>query len=99
MTVKTIKTYLQWSESRQVLSKFLQIGDIVDEEIEEYFLNVLPPITWNNNIIQIGEPCDNVEGKNTYSTLKRTSEGWIWAGECHKDKTENKISKYNYTLN
>lgn len=36
-----IKTYSQWSESRQDLSKFLQIGDIVDEEIVEYFLNAL----------------------------------------------------------
>jgi len=70
MTTKPVKTYSQWSESRQDLSKFLQIGDIVDEEIVEYFLNVLPPKTWNNSVIQIGEACDYVEGKATYSTLK-----------------------------
>jgi hypothetical protein len=98
MSVKTIKTYEQWHESRQDLSKFLQIGDIVDEEMVEYFLNVLPPKTWNNSIIQIGEPCDLVEGKNTYSTLKRTSKGWEWAGECHKGQTENKINELSWTF-
>jgi len=95
---KTIKTYSQWHEARQELSKFLQVGDIVDEEIVEYCLNVLPPKTWNNNIIQIGEPCDFVEGKQTYSTLMNTPDGWAWAGECHRGQTENKVNEYNYTL-
>ena len=93
-----IKTYSQWSESRKDLSEFLQIGDIVDEEIVDFCLNVLPPKTWNNSIIQIGEAVDFVEGKQTYSTLKNTSDGWIWAGTCHKGQTENKVNELNYTF-
>ena len=93
---KMTKTYQQWTESRTELSKFLQIGDIVDEEIQDFFINVLPPACWNSEVIQIGEACDHVEGKATYSTLKKTSEGWAWAGECHKGKTENKVGIYSY---
>lgn len=93
MIIKTIKTYEQWSESKKDLSEFFQIGDLVDEEIVDFCLNVLPPKTWNNSVIQIGEAVDFVEGKQTYSTLKNTPEGWTWAGTCHRGQTENKVNE------
>jgi len=88
-----VKTYEQWSESRQDLSKFLQIGDLVDEEIAEYFINVLPPACMSGGIVQIGEPSDHVEGHATYETLKRTSDGWQYAGTCHRGQTEHKAGE------
>lgn len=34
-----IKTYANWKGD---LEEYLQIGDVVDEEMADYFLNVLP---------------------------------------------------------
>ncbi|MHB8390383.1 MAG: hypothetical protein ACYDBH_12495 [Acidobacteriaceae bacterium] len=38
-----MKTYSGWGESRQSLDHYLQIGDVVDQEMADYFVNVLPP--------------------------------------------------------
>jgi hypothetical protein len=80
-----IKTYENWNCS---LSEYLQIGDLVDEEMKNYFRDVLPPATCNYNCIQIGEPYSHVDGRATYATLKRTSEGWAYAGHCWRGQTE-----------
>jgi len=85
----TVKKYSDWQGD---LGDFLQVGDLVDQEMVDYFLNVLPPITWNNNIIQISEPNDHVDGKATYSTLVNSSEGWRYAGNCHRGQTQNKVN-------
>lgn len=77
-----MKTMKQWNESGQMLNEFLKIGDLVDEEMKMYFLEVLPPRTWTNRVIQIGEPCDSdSQGHLTYSTLIRDAEGWKYVGE------------------
>jgi hypothetical protein len=86
-----MKTFSNWKGN---LSEYLQIGDLVDDEMVEYFLNVLPPACWNSKVIQIGEPYSHVEGKATYSTLKNTSEGWVYAGTCHRGQTEHKPSQW-----
>jgi len=39
-----MKTYAAWGESRQSLDHFLAIGDDVDQEMADYFVNVLPPV-------------------------------------------------------
>lgn len=66
---------------------FLQIGDLVDKEFVEYFINVMPPATMNSHCIQIGEPYSHMNGKATFSTLKKTEEGWVYAGHCHRGQT------------
>lgn len=89
--IPKMKTYANWNSN---LDEYLKIGDVVDEEMKMYFLNVLPPLTWTNEIIQISEPYSSVEGRNTYSTLVNTEHGWTYAGNCHKGKYEHKISEY-----
>lgn len=86
---RIIKTYDGWKDSK--LSEYLQIGDLVDEDMFNYFLNVLPPATLTHNIIQIGEAYDHYEGQPTYITLKRTPEGWEYAGHCLRGQVENKV--------
>jgi len=77
-----MKTMEQWKESKLNLEKFLQVGDEVDETIKSYFINVLPPKTATYNCIQIGEPYDiNEKGQDTYFTLQRESNGWIFVGD------------------
>jgi len=90
-----IKKYSDWKGD---LGDYLQIGDLVDEEMVDYFINVLPPACMSGGVVQIGEPSSHVEGRATYPTLKKTSEGWVYAGTCHRGKTENKINEFAYTF-
>jgi hypothetical protein len=93
-----LKTMEGWRESRLMLDHYLQIDDEVDEDIVNYFINVLPPITWNGECIQIGEAIDVKYDKrikkcrNTYSTLKSNKQftpnrKWYYAGDCFKGET------------
>lgn len=47
------KTAANWKGS---LYQYLQVGDIVDEDIYSHFVNVLPPATLNQTLVQMGEP-------------------------------------------
>ena len=76
-----IKTFANWQGS---LSEYLQIGDVVDEEMADYFLNVLPPACWRADLIQIGEPYSHVNGRATYATLRKQNGEWVYAGHCHR---------------
>lgn len=85
-----MKTYKDWKGS---LNEYLQIGDLVDEEMVDYFLNVLPPITWNSHCIQMGEPYSHIGGRATYATLKNTEAGWVYAGHCFRGEIEEPAQK------
>lgn len=49
------------------------IGQQVDEEVYQQFLNCMPPEYWANNIMQVGEPYGTtvIDGKRcmTYTTF------------------------------
>ncbi|MBP2657188.1 MAG: hypothetical protein H6Q69_220 [Firmicutes bacterium] len=67
-----IKTYANWEGD---LGAYLQIGDEVDQEMVDYFINVLPPACMNGECVQIGEPYshrydENGKWEATYPTLK-----------------------------
>jgi len=87
--IAKIKTLSQWNESKRDLSDFLSIGDLVSEDIADYFLSVLPPVTWTKNAIQLGEPSNfNASGKLTFLTLEKTdSVLWRYTGIKEKIKT------------
>ena len=84
-----IKTMADWNGS---LSDCFRVGDLVSEEIVEWFINVLPPACLNGSCIQIGEPYSHVDGHATYPTLKNTAYGWVYAGNCFHGQTE-KVSQ------
>lgn len=84
-----MKKYSDWHGS---LSEYLQVGNLVDEEMVKYFINVLPPVTMNGSIIQMGEPYNHVNGKPIYHTLHRTPEGWHYDGCCHRGKTQDLLN-------
>jgi hypothetical protein len=79
-----MKTYAQWNGSGLDLSKFLQVGDEVDEMMVEYFRDVLPPATHRSTLIQIGEPYSSVDDRETFSTIRQENGRWYYAGHCHR---------------
>lgn len=87
-----IKTYANWKGS---LNDYLEIGDQVDEEMYNHFINVLPPATFNSYLVQIGEPYSiSKENKSTYLTLERIEGKWIYKGTCHRGDNINQESLY-----
>lgn len=79
-----MKTLKQWHDSKMHFDKFAQIGDVVSEDIVDYFLNVLPPRTNRRDCVQCGEPVDTVNGRDTYVTFICTSGQWTYEGDQHK---------------
>lgn len=87
-----VKTLKGWGKSNLNIDQYLNVGDEVDEALYDYFLNILPPITWNRKMLQTGSVCDYVEGRGTYITFS-TSRGVIrYCGECHKGELINRAS-------
>lgn len=80
-----MKTYKDWNGD---LGDYLKVGDVVDQEMADYFLNVMPPACWKGNLIQIGEPYNHINGKATYATILSTTRGWEYRGHCHRGQTE-----------
>ena len=79
----SIKTLAGWHESKLDLTRYLTIGDEIDEELADYFLGVLPPAYYTSQIIQIGEPYDFVRGRETFITIARNKAGnWAYCGTC-----------------
>ena len=77
---KDTKTMKMWNEDKRELGKFLEVGDIVDDDIAEYFIGVLPPRMNTGTYIQIGEAYDSFNGYARYSTLEWSRWGWIYIG-------------------
>jgi hypothetical protein len=86
-----IKTYANWDRD---LSEYLQIGSIVDNEMVDYMVSVLPPVTLNGNMVQMGEPYshrvdETGKWRATWATFVKTEAGWAYAGHCFKGRYEN----------
>lgn len=79
-----MKTYKNWNGS---LSDYLQPGDVVDEAMADYFVEVMPPITFSGRLIQMGEPHHHVGERAVYPTLEQTPQGWVYRGNCFYGET------------
>lgn len=69
--------------------EYCQIGDIVSEDVPDYFLNVAPPAAVSNDYVQMGEPYKH--GYNPLSgcyepsflTFAKNEKGdWVYCGNC-----------------
>ena len=84
-----IKTLHEWEEKGGNFTDFCKVGDKVDKGIVDYFLDVLPPITWRSNLVQCGEPYGHRDNPETgrweamYITFAKNDNGqWCYAGIC-----------------
>jgi hypothetical protein len=84
---KPVKTRAGWGESKLNLNQYLQVGDLVDEDMADYFLGVLPPAHYSSTVIQVGEPYSHVQGRPTFPTISKSAEGWRYRGNCHIRQT------------
>lgn len=75
-----MKTFKNWEDD---IEDYLTVGDEVDEEMVDHFLNILPPRTFEAYIVQCGEIADHYKGKATYLTFSKQSGRWIYCGHCY----------------
>lgn len=87
------KTIEEWEKSRLEFDLFCNPGETVSDDIIQYFINILPPVTLKDSLFQVGEPyshrVDIQDGKYkpTYPTFEKGQDNWIYRGNCFKNKT------------
>lgn len=69
----------------------MEIGDYVEEDVVDNYMNCLPPVSYRMDCAQIGEPStqrfDDITGKwrSTYETFKQVAENtWEYCGDCFR---------------
>ena len=84
-----IKTLQDWEKKGGNFTDFCKVGDKVDKGIVDYFVDVLPPITWRTDLVQCGEPYGHRDNPETgrweamYITFAKNDSGqWCYAGNC-----------------
>ncbi len=86
-------TYELWHETGKSFSELALVGEEVDEEMVDYFINVLPPFSMRPGYVQVGEAHSHREDNNgnwrpTFLTFeKNSSEQWIYRGPCFGGET------------
>ena len=83
-----MKTKKEWDNSKQNLGQFLQVGDVVDDEMYDYFLGVLPPACNSATCLQIGEPYTHSAAGPHFPTLIKKDGQWTYAGNIPTPRDE-----------
>lgn len=95
-----VKTYEGWERSGlPTFDDYCFIGDTVDEEMVDYFINVVPPACMSSACAQCGEPV-SYEGdeqgnyRQTYTTFHRVGDkSWRFDGHCFRGETVNRRTR------
>lgn len=87
--IDDIKTMDDWQKSNSSdFDSFAKVEDVVDEDIIDFFVNGISPITYRSNLIQSGEPYSHKynprtkRNEGTYITFAKTGDKWIYKGHC-----------------
>lgn len=86
---KEIKTLKGREESEKNWDDFCKPGELVDEDVYWYFLNILPPRNMGAGYLQVGEPHDSRPNPRTgrymmtYTTFTKVEDKvWRYCGNC-----------------
>lgn len=94
-----IKTMESWYGSGLNFEDYCFPGDTVGEDIVDYFVNVVPPVTLRYDCVQAGEehscePDGSGKYRATYTTFHRTGDGrFRFDGYCFKGENQNRVEK------
>lgn len=90
MAREELKTIEGWHKSGcNSWDKYCKPGDMVDQGVADYFLDILPPRTITRDYFQVGEPHSHainpktMKNCGTYATFAvRGKETWEYCGNC-----------------
>lgn len=93
-----IKTYNGWQNSGfRSFQDFCVPGDLVDEAMVDYFVNIVPPVLQRSSCTQCGEPYsyemnDRENPQKTYTTFHQIIDGlWQYDGCCFYGENQNRV--------
>ena len=55
-----MRSLADWKKSGMSFSKFCAVGEEVNEEIIDYFINIVPLAYLKNRLAQCGESCNHI---------------------------------------
>lgn len=90
-----VKTLAEWRASAcNNIDDYLYPGDIVDEKMYEYFLNVLPPRHNRKDYLQMMTPYDDAKNDNgdfypVFMTFEASPGFWRYIGHCFDNGHEH----------
>lgn len=94
-----IKTMESWSNSGLSFDEYCFPGDVVAEDIVDYFVNVVPPATLRYDCVQAGEEHNTERDESgkfraTYPTFSKIGDGkHRFDGYCFKGENKNRVEK------
>jgi hypothetical protein len=95
--IKTLNGWSKFSErtGKESIYSYLQVGDIVSEELVDYFMNIFPPRIMSHGFLQVGEPYNHVYDisralRPTYMTFAECDGQWRYYGNCFVYETINR---------
>ena len=94
-----VKTMESWYGSGLNFDDYCFPGDTVGEDIVDYFVNAVPPVTLRYDCIQAGEehscePDGYGKCRATYTTFHRTGDGRCrFDGYCFEGENQNRVEK------
>ena len=81
----------------------VKVGDLVDEAVVNYFMDLLPPVTMRRGCSQVGEPHSHKidpktgRARATYATFKYVAnELWEYCGNCFAGETVERGEEIPY---
>lgn len=94
-----VKTMEGWRRSGLTFDDYFFPGDVVEEDIVDHFVNVVPPVTLQRGCVQVGEEHSEERDENgkyrpTYATFHRVVDGLCrFDGYCFKGENKNRVEK------
>lgn len=94
-----VKTMESWYGSGLNFDDYCFPGDVVGEDVVDYFVNVVPPVTLRYDCVQAGEEHsyerdDSGKYRATYTTFHRTGDGRCrFDGYCFNGENKNRVEK------
>ena len=79
-----MKSMKDWQESSaENFESFFKPGDIVAQDVVDYFANIFPPIIYGSHMMQAGGAIDNINGRDTFTTFIKENKNWKYVGNCY----------------
>ena len=94
-----VKTMESWHGSGLSFDEYCFPGDTVGEDIVDYFVNIVPPVTLRFDCIQAGEEHsterdDIGKYRATYLTFHKIEDGLCrFVGYCFEGENQNRVEK------
>lgn len=93
------KNLVSWHESGlRTFEEYFAPGDMVTEDLVDYFVNIMPPKTMLSNCVQAGEVYSHEKDehgnyRSTYLTFHKIGGDWHFIGYCFAGETKNRDTR------